>query len=206
MSSNFGTANVFALTILIFVINIPLGAQTRADSDSIYRIPAGTHIRLRMQGDIGSKFSSIDDTFLTRVAVPVVIRDVTVLPVGTLVEGRITDASPAGLGSQNGRIDIRMETLKFSDVLNRSIEGVPISPFQARRSGKLLPVIGGSVLGAVVGFALGSAPGAAVGAGLGGGIGAAAGYSRKGNEIRLKEDDIFEIILKKEVVLPVLDY
>ena len=206
MSSKFGTAKVFALLILFFVINISLGAQARIDSDSIYRIPAGTHVRLRMEGEIGSKFSSVNDTFLARVATAVMIRDVIVLPAGTLVEGRIIEASPAALGSRNGRIDIRMETLKFSDVLNRSIDGTPASPFQAKRSGRLLPVIGGSIIGAAVGFAVGSAPGAVIGAGLGGGIGAGAGYSRKGSDIRLKEDDVFEIVLKKEVVLPVLDY
>src|SRR3954471_6182135 len=115
MSNTFGAAKVFALAfILIFAITFPLRAQSRTESDSIYRIPAGTHIRLRMQGEIGSKFSSVDDTFLARIAVPVVIRDVTVLPAGTLVEGRITEASLAGIGSQNGPIAIRMARLQFS--------------------------------------------------------------------------------------------
>jgi len=53
---------------------------------------------------------------------------------------------------------------------------------------------------------VGSAPGALIGAGLGSGIGAGTVYSLKGRDIRLKEDDVFEIVLKKDVVLPVLDY
>jgi hypothetical protein len=210
MDLKFGTAKVFAYLILLFVINYPLRAQSRVDptkqTDSIYRIPVGTHIRLRMESEIGSKFSTVNDTFLARVAVPVVIRDVTVLPAGVLVEGRILESSPAGLGSRDGRMDIRMETLKFSDEVDRSIDGVPVTPFRAKHSGRWLPTIGGSILGAAVGFAVGSAPGAAIGAGLGAGIGAGASYSKKGGNIRLKEDDIFEIELKKEVVLPVLDY
>lgn len=210
MSSKFGTANVFAYFILLFVIIYPLRAQNRVErpkqTDSIYRIPVGTRIRLRMEGEIGSKFSTVNDTFLARVAVPVVIRDVTVLPAGILVEGRIVQSSPAGLGSRDGRIDFRMETLKFSDEVNRSIDGVPVTPFRVNHSGRWLPTLGGSIIGAAVGFALGSAPGAALGAGVGAGIGAGAVYSRKGGNIRLKEDDVFEIELKKEVVLPVLDY
>jgi hypothetical protein len=207
MSNTFGTAKVFALVLLLFFANqISLKAQTRVEADSIYRIPAGTRIRLRMEGEIGSKFSSVNDTFLARVAVPVVIRDVTVLPTGTLVEGRVTDSSPASIGNQNGRIDVRMETLRFSDRTERSIDGVPVSPFRVKRSGNWLPVVGGSIIGAAVGFAVGSAPGAVIGAGIGGGIGAGARYSRRGSDIRLKEDDVFEIVLKKEVVLPVLDY
>ena len=206
MSSKFGTAKVFALLILFFVISHPSRGQSRAETDSIYRVPAGTHIRLRMEGQIGSKFSTVNDTFLARIAAPVVIRDVTVLPAGTLVEGRILAASPAGIGSRNGHIDFRMETLKFSDVVNRSIDGEPVEPFKPKRSRKWLPLIGGSALGAAVGFAVGSAPGAVIGAGIGGGIGAGAGFSRKGGNVGLKDDDIFEIVLKKEVLLPVLDY
>jgi len=211
MSSKFGTANVFAILILFFVINYPLRAQAPAElkkqTDSIYRVPVGTRIRLRMEGVISSKFSTANDTFLARVAVPVMIHDVAILPVGTLVEGRITEASPAGLGSRDGRIDFRMETLRFSDEVNRSIDGEPVAPLKAKhRSGKWFPAIGGSILGAAIGFAVGSGPGAVIGAGIGGGIGAGAGYSKKGSNIGLKDDDIFEIELKKEVVLPVLDY
>jgi hypothetical protein len=210
MRSKLGTAKVFALLILFFVIGHPIRAQMPRESasqtDSIYRIPIGTHIRLRMEGEISSKFSTVNDTFLARVALPVVIRDVTVLPAGTLVEGRIVEASPAGIGSRNGRIDVRMETLKFSDEVNRSIDGVPIEPFKPKRSNRWFPVVGGSILGAAVGFAVGSAPGAVIGAGIGGGIGAGAGYSRKGSNVGLKDDQVFEIVLKKEVVLPVLDY
>src|SRR3954469_7508752 len=136
MDSKFGTAKVFAYFILLFVISYPLRAQSRVEpakqTDSIYRIPVGTHIRLRMEGVISSKFSTANDTFLARVAVPVVIRDVTVLPAGTVVEGRITEASPAGLGSRNGRMDFRMETLKFSDEVNRSIDGVPVASLKAK--------------------------------------------------------------------------
>ena len=206
MSSKFGTAKVFALIILFFVIGHPLRAQSSAETDSIYRVPAGTHIRLRMEGQIGSKFSTVNDTFLARIAAPVVIRDVTVLPAGTLVEGRILEASPAGIGSRDGRMDFRMETLKFSDEVNRAIDGVPIEPFKPKHSNRWFPVVGGSLVGAAVGFAVGSAPGAVIGAGIGGGIGAGAGYSRKGKNIGLKDDDVFEIVLKKEVLLPVLDY
>jgi len=206
MSFKFGAAKVFAFLILFFVIYIPLSAQSRQDYDTIYRIPAGTRIRLRLEGAIGSKFSSVDDTFLTRVALPVVVRDVTVLPVGVLIEGRIIKAIPATSGMRNGEIDVRMETMRFSDSLTRSIDAGPTSPFKAKRRGKLLPIVCSSLVGAAVGFAVGSAPGALIGAGIGSGIGAGTVYSLKGREIHLKEDDVFEIVLKKDVVLPVLDY
>jgi len=203
MSIKFGAANVFATLILFFVSFYQLHAQS---AESIYRLPAGTRIKVRMEGDIGSKFSSVNDTFVTRIALPVVVRGVTVLPVGTIIEGRVTMAQPAELGSRNGRIDIRMETLKFSEIVDRPIDGMLIRPFAARRGSRLWPTVGGTIIGAAVGFAVGSIPGAAIGAGIGGGIGAGASYTKRGSDIHLKEDDVFEIELKKEVILPVLDY
>jgi len=137
MSKSFQTSKVFALLILIFAVSDRIAAQ---DSESIYRIPAGTRIRLRMEGDIGSKFSSVNDTFLTRVAVPVTVRGVTVLPIGTLVEGRVVGVEAAALGSRNGKIDVRMETLKLADDISRSIDGVLVKPFKAKRNSRLLPV------------------------------------------------------------------
>jgi hypothetical protein len=118
----------------------------------------------------------------------------------------VIGVEPAGIGSRNGKIDVRMETLKLSGDVSRSIDGVLVRPFRARQNGHLIPVIGGSVIGAAVGFAIGSVPGAAIGAGIGSGIGAGASYSRRGRDISLKEDDVFEIELKRDIVLPVTDY
>lgn len=202
MSFKFGTAKVFALLILLFVIAYPSPAQT----DSIYRLPAGTRMRLRMEGEISSKFSSPNDTFIARIAVPVVIREITVLPVGTVVEGRIVNAFPAGIGGRNGRIELRMETLRFADDVSRQIDGVPLGSLRAKRPNSLWMMIGGSAIGAAVGYAAGSVQGALIGTGLGAGAGAGATFLQKGNDFHLKEDDVFEIELKKEVVLPVRDY
>ena len=56
MSKLFGVAKVFATLILFFVSFYQLHAQS---AESIYRLPAGTRIKVRMEGDIGSKFSSV---------------------------------------------------------------------------------------------------------------------------------------------------
>jgi hypothetical protein len=166
-----GTAKVFALSILIFVIVSPLAAQT----DSIYRLPAGTRFRVRMDSEISSKFSSPNDTFLARLATPVVVRDVVMIPAGTILEGRVLSSSRAAFGGRNGRIEFRMETLKFSDALTRSIYGVPLNPVAGKKPKTFWTWAGIAFL-------------------------------KKGKEAKLKEDDVFDIELKKEVVLPVRDY
>jgi hypothetical protein len=173
MSYILGTAKVFAIFISLFVISGELAAQT----DSIYRLPAGTRFRVRMDSEIGSKFSSPNDTFIARLAAPVIVRDVVMIPAGTIVEGRVLNASQARFGGRDGRIEIRMEKLQFSDDLFRPIYGVPLRSFEPKRPKT---------------FWLWAGTGIA--------------FLKKGKDVRLREDDVFDIELKKEVVLPVKDY
>ena len=48
--------------------------------------------------------------------------------------------------------------------------------------------------------------GALIGAGVGAGAGTAVALLRKGKDVRIRDGEEFEIVLKKEIVLPVLDY
>lgn len=171
MSSILGTAKVFALTFLFFVIAETAAAQ----ATSIYQLPAGTRFTLRMTDEISSKFSSTNDTFRTRLAAPVVVRDVVLIPAGTIVEGRVLNSQHAALGGRNGRIEIQMETLKFSDDTFRPIYGVPLKDFSVKRPKSFWCLAGIAFL-------------------------------KKGRDVRLKEDDVFVVELKKDVVLPVKDY
>jgi len=45
-----------------------------------------------------------------------------------------------------------------------------------------------------------------IGAGIGGGVGTAVALLRKGKDVRIRKGEEFEIELRKEVMLPVLDY
>jgi len=171
MSYILGTAKVFALSSLFFVIAGIASAQ------SIYQLPAGTRFQLRMTDEISSKFSSANDTFRTRLAAPVVVRDVVLIPAGTIVEGRVLNANHAAFGGRDGQIEIQMETLRFTDNIFRPIYGVPSAPLSAKGSEnhRCWMSMGLSLF-------------------------------TKGREVRLKEDDVIEVVLKKDVVLPVKDY
>lgn len=195
---------VFAFVILIFANSSLVNAQT----DSVYRLPAGTRIQLRMDIEINSKVSSVNDTFTTTIVKPVFIRETLVLPQGVVVEGRITKVSPASVGGRSGIMEIRFETLRFGGGLKREIDAFPINQPkpESSRSFGLLSVIGGTAAGALIGAASKSGTGILIGAGLGAGAGAGAAFLRKGRDVRIKEDEKLVIELKKDVTLPVLDY
>ncbi len=161
-----------AIAVLIFANFTFLIAQ----SDSIYRLPAGTHIRLRMDIEINSKVSSVNDTFTAVVAEPVVVHDVVVLPRGVVIEGRVASVAHAAAGGHDGKLEVVFESLRFSNELQRRIDGVMVTSIRAERS-RFMSIIGRTSV-----------------------------FLIKGKDVRLREDQEFEIELKKEVILPVIDY
>lgn len=195
---------VFALLSLIFAISQSVDAQR----DSIYRMPAGTKIRLRMDARISSKISAVNDTFTTTVARPIVVDNVVVLPFGTVIEGRVNAVSRSALGSKNGTMDVRFETIRFAGTITRKVDGVLVNelkPTSGSTAG-ILSILGGTAAGAVLGALTGRRKGALAGAGIGAGAGTAVAFLKKGRDVAIKTGEEFEIELKREVILPASDY
>ncbi len=195
---------VAILSVLIFANFSLLSAQ----SDSIYRLPAGTRIKVKLDAEINSKVSSVNDTFTAVVVQPVKVRDVVVLPAGSIIEGRVASVSKAAGGGKVGKLDVVFELLKLSSDVRRNIDGVLINDLSAASSQTFtaLSIVGATAAGAGIGAATRSGIGTLIGAGIGAGIGTGISLLRKGKEVRIRKDEEFEIELKKEVVLPVLDY
>jgi hypothetical protein len=203
MKSSRQTTKIFAFLFLFFGSFLILNAQ-----NSIYQLGAGTRIRVRMDNEISSDVSSVNDTFTTVIAEPVRVQETVVLPVGTVIEGRVIEVEPAALGGKSGTLQVRFETIRFESGERRAIEGVLVNELKALRSPKtsVLAVIGGTAIGALIGAATKSGSGALIGAGIGAGAGTGVALARKGRDVRIKSDEKFEIELKKEVTLPVRDY
>lgn len=194
---------IFALLILLFASFNLTKAQ-----DSIYKLQAGTKIRLKMETEINSKVSSINDTFLAKVSEPVKVRETVVLPVGTVIEGRVVKVAKASAGGNGGKMEVVFETIRFVEGEKREIEGVLVKPLKAESSQNfsLISILGGTAVGAIVGAASKADNGVLIGAGIGAGTGSGIAFARKGKEVRIKTNEEFEIELKKEVILPVQDY
>ena len=190
------------LAVLIFA-NLIAVAPTAAQTDSIYRLPAGTHIRLKLDAEINSNVSSVNDTFIAFVTEPVAVRGTVVVPEGTQIEGRVTKVARSSNGGQAGSLDVVFETLKLG-ATTRSIDGVMTQDARAgsSRTFNALSILGGIAAGALVGGVSGNRRGALIGAGVGAGAGAGVVLLRKGKDARLKKGEEFEIELRREVVLP----
>jgi hypothetical protein len=189
--------------LLIFVNTSSVFGQP----DSIYRLPAGTRIRLKLDAELSSSVASVNDTFLAFVTKPVTVRDAVVLPVGIVIEGRVTRVERAGSAGRGGTMDLAFGTLTISE-RSRRIDAVLVQPLRRDRNARsaLLSIIGSAAVGSVVGGAARSAKGVALGAAAGGGIGTAVALLRKGREARIRRGEEFEIELRSPVVLPVEDF
>lgn len=196
---------IFAIHFLIFAILI---VAANAQSDSPYRLPAGTRITLSMDTEINSRVASVNDTFTSTVSKPIKVENVVVLPFGTVIEGRVTEVSSAGIGGKNGRLRVRFETIRFPNNLKRTINGSLVDELKPKPSAAIsvFSIAGGTAAGALIGAASKTQSGALIGAGIGAGAGTAVAFLRKGKDVQILTEQEFEIELKTEVTLPASDY
>lgn len=196
-------ATALVLLLLIFA-NF---GSVRSQPESIFRLPAGTRIVLKMDAEINSRSSSVNDTFIAYAAKPVSVRDAAVLPEGAIFEGRIVTVERAKRGSQAGSITIAIDSIKLGKG-SMPVSAAVITQFKPHGSHALrfLSILGGVAAGAIIGGASNSTTGALIGAGIGAGAGTGAAMLKKGQEMRIKRGEEFEIELKRDLLLPVLDY
>jgi hypothetical protein len=199
------TTKVFAVFSLLFAVFMSGHAQTDA---SIYQLPTGTRIRVRMDNEINSKVSSENDTFIVKISEPLKVRESVVCPIGTIIEGRVTKVRRAALGGKNGSLEVSFETLLSPDGLKQKIEGALVNQLTAESSSTAiaLTITGGAALGGIIGAISKAQNGALIGAGIGAGAGTGIAFLRKGKDVKIRTDEEFEIELTKEVTLPVRDY
>ncbi len=159
-----------------------------------------------LDAELSSAVATRDDTFLATVVRPLSVSETVVVPSGSIVEGRVMAAAPAGLAGRGGRLEVVFESLRIGPA-TRSIDASLVKPLDRRSSSlfTLLSIAGGTAVGAVLGGTR-DGRGALIGAGIGGGIGTGVAVARKGKNVRIRKGDEFEIVLNREVTVPVLAY
>jgi len=199
------STKVFAVTTLIFLNLSSLSAQP---GGSIYELPAGTRIKVRMDTEINSRVNRVNDTFIVRVIEPVFNKGVEMIPKGALIDGRILKGSAAAYGGYDGVLEVDFVRLRLNRNDAVAIEAGPVKRFEthSRTLFKVATIGGLTAVGALVGSALNSRSGTMIGAGVGGASGSVIAFGRKGSDVRVKTNQEFEIVLKKEAVLPVKEF
>jgi hypothetical protein len=150
---------------------------------------------------LDSRQSSAGDRFTGSLSEAVVVNGATVLSAGTLLHGRVIDAT--GSAKVKGRASIRLE---LTDLV-RANKTIPITTdtfaaeaesTQGRDAGV---IAGGAGVGAVIGAIAGGKKGAGIGAITGGGAGTGIVLATKGKEIHYGPETNLNFTLSNSVNL-----
>ena len=205
MNLRFMKTEIFAFIFTLFASFISVNAQP---DSNIYQLRAGTTIRVQMDNEINSRVASVNDTFTTTLAAPLLVQETVLLPIGTTIEGRVTKVRRASYGGRSGTLEVSFQTLRLANGVKRDIEGVLVNELKIESlpTADVLTVIGGTALGGIVGAVSGIENGALIGAGVGAGAGTGFAFLKKGKDVKIKADEKFEIKLTRNVNLPVQDF
>ena len=183
----------------------------------LYRVDAGSRFRVRMNETISSKSARIGDRFTTTVTEPVYSSTgVVVIPVGSIVTGRVDVVKPAAKGGKPGEISATFIEVKLPNGSKRAINGslTELTSDDAKsdnegtasgdkmKNRKLIFIGGGGAGGAVLGAAIGGGKGAVIGGILGAAGGLIGERMTKGEEAEVKSGTEFGVYLNQAISLP----
>jgi Putative peptidoglycan binding domain len=178
-----------------------------------WAIPENTVISVRMDSTLTSKSSHVGDRFTATVTVPVDVNGDRVVPAGAIVEGHVTQVTPARRPARSGTIAVEFDNLVLPDgtrlALDASLtsddpetrrqidEENRVSGRDVRNKGVF--VGSGGAVGAILGAIGGGAKGAVIGGAAGAGAVLAGILLSKGEEARVPSGTPFGVQLRRSL-------
>lgn len=154
-------------------------------------VPAGTVLTVRLAQELSSKTSNPGDSFTATLAQPVSVDGKSLIPEGTTVSGKVSEAVPQGRFKGEATLHLVLDSITLSG----HQQPIQTSSFTEAAKGKgtrsVAMIGGGAGVGALIGGLAGGGKGAAIGALAGAGAGTA-GAGLTGNK---------DIILPAEAAL-----
>jgi hypothetical protein len=173
-----------------------------AQSKSKITVPAGTRVLIRTVDPIDTTKQMTGYRFTASLETNLQVEDTVVAPRGTMVYGRLAQASSAGKMSGSSQL-----TLELTDiVINGTAYPLLTSTYELKGKGEgkktARKIIGGTGLGALIGGIAGGGTGAAIGAVAGAAGGTALSASKKGEQLQIPSESLLEFRLEQPAPLP----
>lgn len=211
---------IAAMIVSLLTLNINAQDSRSRYSSSQYgeqswTLPADTVISVQLNGSLSSGTARVGDKFAATVTVPVYVNGKTVIPAGAVVEGRVTQVTPAKRMNRSGTIAVDFDDVVFPNGAVVPLVGALTSddPDTRRRiddesrvsgAGNKRPTVfigGGGALGAVLGGIAGGGKGAVLGGVVGAGAGVAGVLLSKGEEAEVPSGTTFGVQLKQGLII-----
>src|SRR4030095_15360693 len=87
--------------------------STASYAEQSWTIPPDTVVGVQMNGTLSSRTAHVGDKFAATVTVPVYVKGRTVIPAGSIIEGRVTQVTPAKRMNRSGTIGIDFDDIVF---------------------------------------------------------------------------------------------
>ena len=182
-------------------------------------IPQGAHVMLRMENSISTRTAKNGDYVYFRTGSPVSVAGAIVLPVGSYVQGIVTNAKRSGRVKGLAELAIRLETVtlpngsvyKFSPKLasvdsgtgEQRVSGnenvIQEGSTHGRDAARIAILAGsGASIGAIVDRSVSAA---GIGAGAGAAVGLATVLLTRGREVELRQGTALDVVFERPVTL-----
>jgi hypothetical protein len=166
---------------------------------AVVELPAGTHIRVRLDDDLSSKDSQPGQAFSATVADDVTANGTTVIPRGARADGTVVDARALGRFKGGALLAVKLDRVHTrwgsypvdTGTVDRAEKG------KGKRSAEFIG--GGAGLGALIGGLAGGGKGALIGGLAGGGAGTAGSAFTGNKQIVLPAETLLTFRLTQSV-------
>lgn len=182
-------------------------------------IPQGAHVLLRMENSVNTRTAKEGDFVYLRTAVPIASAGEIAVPVGSYVQGVVSQSKQSGRVKGRAQLAIRLETLtlasgkvyKFTPHVNsvdsgetgQKVVGAENAIEQAPGKGQdaeRIAILAGSGAG-IGGLADRGWKGAGIGAGVGSAVGLATVLLTRGKEVELRQGSTLDVVFDRPVAL-----
>ena len=148
-------------------------------------VPSGTDLVLTLETPVSSETAKPDQPVRAKVAKPVVVAGMEVIPAGATVTGSVVSAERAGRVKGRASVALRFNEVIVSNTPYR-ITTARISRLAEATKGEDAKKIGiAAGVGTAIGAIAGGKKGAAIGAGVGGGAGTGVVLATRGEEVTI---------------------
>ena len=159
----------------------------RAAEYRTLRVPANTPLTLELLTPLSSETTTVESPVRARLKQAISVDGYTILPVGTVVTGTVTEVAQSGRVKGRSRVAFTFNSATVAGAREKLSTNPIVFEGEASTGQDATKIGVGAGVGAVIGGILGGGSGAAKGAAIGGAAGTGAVLATKGKEVTVAE-------------------
>jgi hypothetical protein len=148
-------------------------------------VPSGTQLVLTLETPVSSETAKPDQPVRAKVAKPVVVAGMTIIPEGATITGAVVAAERSGRVKGRASIALRFDEVIVANTPYKIATSRIAREAEATKGEDATKIAIGAGVGTAIGAIAGGKKGAAIGAGVGGGAGTGAVLATRGEEVTI---------------------